>query len=130
MSLISLIFLDYRFIYKYKFFFFKMESYEFILPNQTPVKKIFDYLEIKLEADTSTYEGGAGSENLNGGTVLTILWEAPKKSYQKVFIVNPHAGRFATVSSEKTNRVTLICLQREILSQTDVGEIQRVLAGL
>jgi len=112
-------------------------TYEFNLPNAVPVRKVFDYIFKKLGGSCTQYGGSAMGEHIDGNTFLAILGEDGFKddsskviSLERLYHVDPHAGRFVNVGKEKTNHVTITPLEGRLLKDAEVEDIRKELAGL
>lgn len=109
--------------------------YEFRLTQPVLVSRVFDYLGAKLGADATAYGGSAMmADDGHGNTIFEVL-----KNRRQVggciemgiaYVVNPHAGQFVNVGRQTTNQVTVTPLGKQPLSDEQVREIQRELAGL
>ena len=103
----------------------KGKMYEFNLQDKVNVKGVFQVVRKNLEACCTAYGGSLGDNvDKDGNTYLAIFKKIP--NLQVVYTVHPHAGRFATVTNEMTDQITIFAKRGHELSERDVKEIQEV----
>ena len=91
------------------------------------VREVFDYCASHLDAKCTQYGGTAGMANIQGDTILAILGEREDGVLEHKYLINPHAGEFATATNQRTKHITVIPLSKSALSEE---ETRQALAGL